>query len=154
MALAAVLTGASGFGMVWRWRSGRMRAARPGRGAPGVAGGTDDASGPAGGPRLTQRELGSPLGERATLLQFSSPYCAPCRATRALLAEVAGQAEGVAHVEVDVADRLDLVRMLDVRRTPAVFVLAADGRVTRRASGQPRRAEVLAAVAGTAGGAR
>ena len=29
------------------------------------------------------------LGERATLLQFSSAFCAPCRATRQVLSEVA-----------------------------------------------------------------
>ena len=72
---------------------------------------------------LTMAELGQPLGTRATLLQFSSSFCAPCRAARQLLADVAARDAGVAHVEVDVADRLDLVRLLDVRRTPTVFVL-------------------------------
>jgi thiol-disulfide isomerase/thioredoxin len=96
---------------------------------------------------LTMAELGQPLGTRATLLQFSSSFCAPCRATRQLLADVAARDAGVAHVEIDVADRLDLVRRLDVRRTPTVFVLGPQGQVTRRASGLPRRDDVLAAVA-------
>jgi hypothetical protein len=64
---------------------------------------------------------------------------------------VAASSAGVAHVEIDVADRLDLVRLLDVRRTPTVFVLGPQGQVTRRASGLPRRDEVLAAVALAAG---
>lgn len=101
---------------------------------------------------VTGADLRSPLGDRATLLQFSSPFCAPCRATRALLADVAAAAEGVKHVEVDVEDRPDLVRLLDVRRTPAVFVLGPDGRIARQASGQPRREDVLAAVADAAAG--
>lgn len=96
---------------------------------------------------LTGAELGHPLGSRATLLQFSSSFCAPCRATRQLLSDVAGRTAGVAHVEIDVADRLDLVRLLDVRRTPTVFVLGPQGQITRRASGLPRRDEVMAAVA-------
>jgi len=51
-----------------------------------------------------------------------------------------------------VADRLDLVRLLDVRRTPTVFVLGPQGQITRRASGLPRRDEVVAAVALATGG--
>jgi thiol-disulfide isomerase/thioredoxin len=100
---------------------------------------------------VTSSELGEPLGQRATLLQFSSTFCAPCRATRQLLADVSAKDTGVAHVEVDVADRLDLVRRLDVHRTPTVFVLDADGRVSHRASGAPRRSDVLAALAVTSG---
>jgi thiol-disulfide isomerase/thioredoxin len=96
---------------------------------------------------LSMAELGQPLGTRATLLQFSSSFCAPCRAARQLLADVAARDAGVAHVEIDVANRLDLVRRLDVRRTPTVFVLGPQGQITCRASGLPRREDVLAAVA-------
>ena len=49
-------------------------------------------------------------------------------------------------MEVDAAERLDLVRLLDVRRTPTVFVLGPDGRVARRGSGLMRKDEVLAAL--------
>jgi thiol-disulfide isomerase/thioredoxin len=96
--------------------------------------------------RVTEADLGRPMGRRATLLQFSSSFCAPCRATRQVLAEVAESAEGIAYVEIDVADRLDLVRMLDVRRTPTAFLIGSDGRIASRASGPPRKAHVLAAL--------
>jgi thiol-disulfide isomerase/thioredoxin len=96
--------------------------------------------------RVTAADLGRPLGERATLLQFSSAFCAPCRATRVILADVAGRAPGVAHVEIDAESHLDLVRSLGVLRTPTVFVLGADGAITARASGQPRKADVLGAL--------
>ncbi|MFI2373767.1 thioredoxin family protein [Streptomyces sp. NPDC018964] len=86
------------------------------------------------------------LGERATLVQFSSAFCAPCRATRRVLAEVAALVPGVAHVEIDAEAHLDLVRRLEIVRTPTVLVLDAAGRVVRRASGQPRRADVIAAL--------
>jgi thiol-disulfide isomerase/thioredoxin len=96
--------------------------------------------------RLDAGEIGSDLGERATLVQFSSAFCAPCRATRRVLGEVAGMVDGVAHVEIDAESRLDLVRRLNVIRTPTVLVLDADGRIVRRASGAPRKADVIAAL--------
>ncbi|WP_369182497.1 thioredoxin family protein [Streptomyces sp. Y1] len=99
-----------------------------------------------GAVRLSGAELGGALGERATLVQFSSAFCQPCRATRRVLAEVAGMVDGVAHVEVDAEARLELVRRLEVLRTPTVLVLDADGRVVRRAAGLPRKADVIAAL--------
>lgn len=95
---------------------------------------------------LDERALGAPLGERATLVQFSSAFCQPCRATRRILDQVSGQVDGVAHVEIDAEANLDLVRRLDIMRTPTVLVLDAQGRVVRRASGQPRPADVIAAL--------
>ena len=109
--------------------------AEPGAAGPGAA-----------GPDITGAELGVPLGSRATLVQFSSEFCAPCRATRQVLAEVAGMTAGVAHVEIDAESHLELVRRLEVRRTPTVFVLGPDGRIARRASGQPRKADLIAAL--------
>ncbi|WP_282692458.1 thioredoxin family protein [Streptomyces sp. CC208A] len=96
--------------------------------------------------RLAPGLLGAGLGERATLVQFSSAFCQPCRATRRTLAEVAAMVPGVAHVEIDAEERLGLVRALGITRTPTVLVLDADGRIVRRAAGQPRRADVIAAL--------
>lgn len=90
--------------------------------------------------------LGAALGERATLVQFSTAFCQPCRATRRTLAEVAAMVDGVGHVEIDAEERLDLVRELDVVRTPTVLVLDGAGRIVLRASGQPRKADVIAAL--------
>lgn len=96
--------------------------------------------------RLGPRELGSTLGDRATLVQFSSAFCAPCRATRVLLADIAAKVPGVVTIEIDAEERLELTRKLNILRTPTVLVLDAEGRVTRRASGLPRRDQVLAAL--------
>ncbi|MBG0857239.1 thioredoxin family protein [Streptomyces spinoverrucosus] len=96
--------------------------------------------------RLGAAELGGELGERATLVQFSSAFCAPCRATRRILGEVAGLVPGVTHVEIDAEAHLSLVRALDIAKTPTVLVLDTDGRVVRRAVGQPRKADVIAAL--------
>ncbi len=124
-----VLAAASVVGVVWQRRTGRVRAAA-GEGAE----------------RIGAREIGGALGERATLLQFSSAFCQPCRATRRILADVAAVTPGVAHVEVDAEAHLDLVRRLGVMKTPTTFVLDAGGVVRRRAAGQPRKDEVFAAL--------
>ena len=88
------------------------------------------------------------LGERATLLQFSSAFCAPCRATRRVLADVAAVVPGVTHVEVDAEHHLDLVRRVGVLRTPTTLVLDGRGQEVTRAAGAPRKEQVLAALAG------
>lgn len=149
---------ATAIGLVWRANNGKMRAPRQARAQSGSAGGlpvdsavadltsSEAAATAAGGPRVTPETIGQPLGERATLLQFSSAFCAPCRATRRILSEVAGMTEGIAHVEIDAESHLDLVRELGILRTPTVLVLAADGRIVRRASGQPRKADVIGAL--------
>ncbi len=125
----AVLALASVYGVLHRRRSGRVTVR-----------GRDD------GKQLGAAELGEGLGERATLVQFSSAFCSPCRATRRVLGEVADMVPGVSHVEIDAEDHLDLVRDLGILKTPTVLVLDADGRIVRRATGQPRKADVIAAL--------
>jgi thiol-disulfide isomerase/thioredoxin len=147
IALLAALAVALAGGVTWRLTNGRMRTipvqatADPGE--------LRQAGAQAGGNVVSAAAIGKPLGERATLLQFSSAFCAPCRATRHILGEVAGLTTGVAHIEIDAESRLDLVRELGVLRTPTVLVLDAQGRVTRRASGRPTKSDVLAALGAT-----
>jgi thiol-disulfide isomerase/thioredoxin len=136
-ALALALIG----GAVWRRSNGRLRTSRI-RAMPDEP----DAPRSREDTVLTGEELGRPLGERATLLQFSSAFCAPCRATRRILADVAGMTDGIAHLEIDAESHLDLVRKLNVLRTPTVLVLAGDGRIVSRGSGQPRKPDVIAAI--------
>ncbi|MFJ6850819.1 TlpA family protein disulfide reductase [Streptomyces sp. NPDC091271] len=95
---------------------------------------------------LDAAQLGAELGDRATLVQFSTAFCQPCRATRRTLAEVAAMVDGVAHVEIDAEAHLTLVRSLGISRTPTVLVLDAAGRIVRRAAGMPRTADVVAAL--------
>jgi thiol-disulfide isomerase/thioredoxin len=127
--LAAVVVVSTAVGLLWQRRNGRVR--------PVAASDIE---------RLSADDIGAALGERATLVQFTTAFCAPCRATRRILDDVAGLVDGVVHVDVDAEANLDLVRRLDVRRTPTVLVLDAHGHVTKRASGQPRKADVLAAL--------
>jgi thiol-disulfide isomerase/thioredoxin len=149
IALAAALAAASVLGLALRRRAGRFRAGAP---APaGVPSGPDRAAGGPGpaAPRadvLTEADLGGPLGAQATLVQFSTAFCAPCRPTRQILGQVAGMVDGVTHVEVDAAARPDLVRRLRINSTPTVLVLDPAGAIVKRAAGLPRKADVIAAL--------
>jgi len=142
-----VLAAATAFGLSRRRRDGRLTSPgrQPGARARAVRGQAGGGR-PAAAARFGAAQLGEPLGERATLLQFSSEFCAPCRATRKILQDVASGTDGVRHIEVDAGQRADLVRLLGVWRTPTVFVLGPDGRIARRGSGLMRREDVLAAL--------
>jgi thiol-disulfide isomerase/thioredoxin len=125
--LVAVLVLASAFGAYRAVRDGRFRATKPNS-------------------VLADTDIEHVLGERATLLQFSSAFCAPCRATRRILADVAAVVPGVEHVEVDAEQHLDLVRRVGILRTPTTLILDRHGRELSRASGAPRKEAVLASL--------
>ena len=100
--------------------------------------------------RLRAVDLGlaadSPLGRRATVVQVSSAFCAPCRAARTVAERVAATVPGVRHVEVDVAGHEELAAALGIRSTPTVLVLGPSGEVRHRLEGVPRLAWLRAAV--------
>jgi thiol-disulfide isomerase/thioredoxin len=140
--LVAAVAAAAALGLWRAWSDGRFRGTHEVRGAAGGR--------PVHHARAVSLLAGTAyaeaLGERATLLQFSSAFCAPCRAARQTLAHVAAHVPGVTHVEVDAEHHLELVRRLGVVRTPTTLVLDAEGRETTRATGAPRREQVLAAL--------
>ncbi|MEU0155539.1 thioredoxin family protein [Micromonospora fulviviridis] len=138
LVLVAVLAAATAFGWWRRRRDGRLRAVSPAAAAP-------------------HRAALAALGVRPgaiTLVQFSAPVCAPCRAARRVIEDVAGRLDGVTLLEVGVEEHLDRARELDVWRTPTVLLVDGDGRIVRRAAGVPDRADLLAALAPLAAGAR
>ena len=93
---------------------------------------------------LVASDFGSEFGSRATFIQFSSAFCTPCRATRALLSDITADLSDVKLIEVDAEKNLELVRKLDIRSTPTTLVLDSDGVEIGRAIGAPKRAEILA----------
>jgi thioredoxin-like negative regulator of GroEL len=144
IAVVAALAVASVLGLVLRRRQGTFKtySSKPhSRTAPSPAPATADSR-----DALTAADLGAPLGKRATLVQFSTEFCSNCPQTRRMLGQVAAEHDGVELVEVDAAARLDLTRRLNVMSTPTVLVLRPDGTITSRASGLPRRSDVVAAV--------
>jgi thiol-disulfide isomerase/thioredoxin len=78
------------------------------------------------------------LGDRATLVQFSTEFCTGCRPTARQLAAVAGEYDGVRHVEIDLTHRADLAARFAVLQTPTTLILGADGAPTARIGGVPR----------------
>ncbi|TDN43364.1 thiol-disulfide isomerase/thioredoxin [Curtobacterium flaccumfaciens] len=126
--LVGVLALATVLGVVLRARTGRARSGR-----------TDT---------LPTADLGpaDAFGTAATLVQFSTPTCARCPATRRQLDAVADTTPGVTRIEIDLAERPELARRFDVMQTPTVLLLDGDRAVRTRFGGPPRPAELSAAL--------
>jgi thiol-disulfide isomerase/thioredoxin len=98
------------------------------------------------GPKLDAAIVGVELGSRVTMVQFSSAFCSPCRATKALLEDMVKSMPDVRYAHIDAESHLELVRQLDIRSTPTTLFLNSDGIEVGRAMGTPKRSQVLAAV--------
>jgi thiol-disulfide isomerase/thioredoxin len=150
LVVAATLAAASFCGLLLRRRNGRFRAGADeafiNHAGTGDSGATDFgvAQGTAIDPVLAG--LGVTPGAEVTLLQFSSAFCAPCRTTRVLCAEVARTVPGVRYLEVDAESHLEAVRALGIWRTPTVLVLDGTGAVRQRASGAPTKTQLLGVI--------
>jgi thiol-disulfide isomerase/thioredoxin len=119
-------------GLIWKSRTGRVTQA----------------------PRdsveiVTATDVGTdaPFGEKATLLQFSTEFCAYCPATRRVLGGLAEQNEGVEHVDVDLTHSPELAQRFRVLQTPTTLLLDGDGAVRARIGGAPKPAELEATLA-------
>jgi thiol-disulfide isomerase/thioredoxin len=131
--LLIVLAIASAYGFWWKKREGAIRTKKA---VPGN--------------RLTAEILGEDLGSRATMVQFSSAFCAPCKATHALLSQMVIPMDDVKHIHIDAESHLELVRQLDIRSTPTTIFLNREGIEVGRAAGTPKRDQVVAALAAIA----
>ena len=98
------------------------------------------------GPRLDASVIGVELGSRVTMVQFSSAFCSPCRATKALLEDMVKTMPDVRYAHIDAESHLELVRQLDIRSTPTTLFLNAAGGEVGRAMGTPKRSQVMAAI--------
>ena len=139
--VAALLTSTAA-GILWKRRDGKFRESPPVRTDVSRAQTAQEHALDA-----TLARLGVTPHTPVTLLQFSSAFCAPCRTTRVLCADVSAHVPGVRYVEVDAESHLDAVRALDIWRTPTLLIVDGQGQVRRRASGAPTRAQLMAAVA-------
>ncbi|MBO1739862.1 thioredoxin family protein [Leifsonia sp. TF02-11] len=128
LTVLALVALATGLGLVWKARSGRLRASR-------------------GDALLTADELGAVrLGSRATLVQFSTEFCAQCPATARVLDAIAADRDGVEHLDVDLTVRPELAGRFAVLQTPTTLLVDGAGRVQGRISGPARPAEVRSAL--------
>lgn len=121
LGLAALLVATVGVGLFLRWQQNRPRHA--------VA---HEIVEPA---RLGAERL----GDRATLLQFSTELCARCPGVHRTLSSVATAQEGVVHLDVDLTHRPDIAKHFHVLQTPTTLILDRDGVVQTRFGGVPNR---------------
>ena len=127
--LAIVLVSATGFGIWYQRTRGEFRKKKT-----------------VNGPKLTAAIVGTELGSRATMVQFSSAFCTPCRATKVLLEDIVKTMPDVRYAHIDAESHLELVRKLDIRSTPTTLFLNGAGVEVGRAMGTPKRAQVQAAI--------
>ncbi len=125
--LAALVGGTTVLGLVWRSRQGQVHHTNG---------------------RTTVR-VGDVPGIRrfasgATLLQFSTEVCAPCKATHTVLGDVAAERENVAHIDLDLTHRPDLASQFKIMQTPTTLILDRKGVVRARIGGAPQRDAVRA----------
>ncbi len=128
--LVIVLVSATGYGLWYQRTRGEFRRKKT-----------------VNGPTLTAAIVGTELGARATMVQFSSAFCTPCRATKVLLEDMVKTMTDVRYAHVDAESHLELVRELDIRSTPTTLFLNHAGVEVGRAMGTPKRAQVHAALA-------
>jgi thiol-disulfide isomerase/thioredoxin len=86
------------------------------------------------------------LGEKLTLLQFSSDFCSSCKQTTILLENIEKAHEGLLHIDLDLAERLDLAKTFNILTTPTTLILDSKGSVVSRIVGAPKIATIEAEI--------
>jgi thiol-disulfide isomerase/thioredoxin len=125
--LVFVLISASGIGIYYQRRAGVIKRKRR--------------------LRLSPAELGSDYGDRATIVQFSTTFCSSCRAAKALIKDVVKDQSDIRYLEIDAESNLELVRRVDIKSTPTTLFLDRDGFEIARATGAPKRDQLIKVVA-------
>jgi thiol-disulfide isomerase/thioredoxin len=119
--LAALLVATIALGGYLRWQQNRPR-----RGNPAEV--------------VDPARFGAPaLGERATLLQFSTEMCTRCPGVHRTLDAIADGQAGVVHVDVDLTHRPDIAQHFHILQTPTTFILDRHGIIQSRFGGAPSR---------------
>lgn len=133
--LVGVLALATALGLLLRARTGRARPTR-----------TNDTRTTTTDPTTADLAPAEAFGTEATLVQFSTPTCARCPATRRQLDALTAEHPGVTRLEIDLAERPELARRFAVMQTPTVLLLDRGRAVHTRFGGPPRPAELTAAL--------
>ena len=124
-----VLLVASAFGFWWRQNQGNMKSAK--------------------GPHnfINKNEIGVDLGSRVTIVQFSSAFCSPCKATAAIIKNLVKDMDDVVYVQIQSEQNLPLIEKFDIKSTPTVIFFNGMGMEVGRAMGTPTNDQVLASIA-------
>ena len=96
---------------------------------------------------ISEAEFAGSYGKRVTILQFSTTFCSQCRAAKSLISDVVKDLSDISYLEIDAESNLALVRKVDVRSTPTTIFLDKGGFEIARATGAPKRDQLLKVIA-------
>jgi thiol-disulfide isomerase/thioredoxin len=96
---------------------------------------------------ISEAEFAGTYGSRVTILQFSTTFCSQCRAAKALISDVVKDEKDISYLEIDAESNLALARKVDVRSTPTTIFLDRGGFEIARATGAPKRDQLLKVIA-------
>jgi thiol-disulfide isomerase/thioredoxin len=96
---------------------------------------------------ISEAEFAGRYGSRVTILQFSTTFCSQCRSAKALISDVVKDQSDISYLEIDAESNLALVRKVDVRSTPTTIFLDRAGFEIARATGAPKRDQLLKVIA-------
>jgi thiol-disulfide isomerase/thioredoxin len=96
--------------------------------------------------RLVRLELDEFGLNGPAIVQFTTRYCAPCRAARPEL-EAAAERAAIRYTQIDVGERPELARRYGIRTVPTIVVAAGSGRVLGTWTALPGKGEIVAAAA-------
>ena len=99
------------------------------------------------GSQILESELGKKYGKRATVVIFSTIFCSECRSAKALISDVTSTLSDISYIEIDAESNLELVRKVDIRSTPTTIFLDKAGFEIARATGAPKRDQLIKAIA-------
>lgn len=131
LVVIGVVAVATAAGLLWRARNGAVKVKTVSADAPKPV-------------RPSDVESDAAFGERATLLQFSTEFCAYCPATRRLLGGIADRTPGVEHVDIDLTHAPEIAKRFKVLQTPTTLLLDGGGAIRARIGGAPKPAELSA----------
>ena len=126
-----ILALASAFGLWWRSKQGQFKKAAA-----------------ASSPHkfVSNSEIGIELGQRVTILQFSSTFCSPCKATAQMITNLVKNMSDVVYMQIKSEENLQLIQKFDIKSTPTVVFFNGHGMEVGRAVGTPTNDQVLAAI--------
>jgi thiol-disulfide isomerase/thioredoxin len=83
------------------------------------------------------------LGEKATVVIFTSTVCSKCQITKSIVNEAVEDLIGVKSQEIDVASNLALIKSARIYSTPTILVLDSNGFEVARSTGVVDRDELV-----------
>jgi thiol-disulfide isomerase/thioredoxin len=124
-----VLVLASAFGFYWRSQQGKLKTPSKIHNF------------------VSKDEIGIDLAERVTIVQFSSAFCSPCKATAQIISTLIKDMDDVKFVQIKSEENLQMVEKYDIKSTPTVIFFNSHAMEVGRAVGIPTSQQVLASIA-------